>query len=136
MVKKNLIAYYWWNYLNSTLPAVNVQLWTYKKSPHFTAKIAHFTTENRKSCKNSPRMLYIKQSEFYLSSKQTYWNLLRDAAVEKEVDVLQEVKGSKPCKGGEILCFFVSSAITIVVKFNNFTNHTTFNWNLKNLGFP
>ena len=65
-------------------------------------------------------MLYIKQNEFYLSSKQTYWNLLRDAALEKEVDVLQEVKGSKPCKGGEILCFFVSSVITKVVKLNDF----------------
>ena len=75
-------------------------------------------------------MLYIKKSEFYLSSKQI--NLLRDGAVEGEVDVLQEVKGSKPCKVGEMLCFFVSSALTIAVKLNNFNANWCTKFAVKN----
>ena len=53
---------------------------------------------------------------------------MRDGAVEEEVDDMQEVRGSDPCKGGEITdfsgelwWFFVRSALTLAVNLHNST---------------
>ena len=53
---------------------------------------------------------------------------MRDGAVEEEVDDMQEVRGSEPCKGGEITYFsgelwwiFVRSPLSLAVNLHNFT---------------
>ena len=58
---------------------------------------------------------------------------MRDGAVEEEVDDMQEVRGSDPCKGGEITYFsgelwwiFVRSPLNIAVNLHNFTAFTAF----------
>ena len=52
---------------------------------------------------------------------------MRDGAEEEEVDVMQAVRGSNPCKGGEITYFsdelwwiFVRSPLTLAVNLHNF----------------
>ena len=47
-------------------------------------------------------MVYIKESEFYLNSKQICKDLVRIGAVEEEVADMQEVTGSNPCKDGNL----------------------------------
>ena len=56
---------------------------------------------------------------------------MRDGAVEEEVDDTQEVRGSDPCKGGEITYFsgelwwiFVRSPLSLAVNLHNFTAFT------------
>ena len=44
-----------------------------------------------------------KLSEFDLYLKQKYLKLVRDGAVEEEVHDMQEMRGSNPWKGGEML---------------------------------
>ena len=44
------------------------------------------------------RKFYIKESEFDLNSKQIRQILVRSVAVEEDVAVMQEVRGSKLCK--------------------------------------
>ena len=58
---------------------------------------------------------------------------MRDGAVEEEVDDMQEVRGSDPCKGGEIThfsgelwWFFVRSPLSLAVNLHNFTAFTAF----------
>ena len=58
---------------------------------------------------------------------------MRDGAVEEEVDDIQEVRGSDPCKGGEITYFsgelwwnFVRSPLSLAVNLHNFTAFTAF----------
>ena len=107
--------------------------WSYKKSPQHTAKTFNFTTKNRKSYKNSSRMFYRKWNEFDLYSKQKYQTLVRAGAVEEEVDDLQQLRGSNPCKSGEITYFsdelwwiLVRSLLTLAVNLHNFTAFTAF----------
>ena len=58
---------------------------------------------------------------------------MRDGAVEEEVNDMQEVRGSNPCKGGEITYFsgelwgiFVRSPLTLAVNLHNFIAFTAF----------
>ena len=53
--------------------------------------------------------------------------------MEEEVDDMQEVRGSDPCKGGEVTYFsgelwwiFVWSPLTLAVNLHNFTAFTAF----------
>ena len=48
-------------------------------------------------------------------------DLVRDGAVEEEVEEMQEAKSSNPCTCGEMRCTFESSPPTIAVKLQNFT---------------
>ena len=58
---------------------------------------------------------------------------MRDGAVEEEVDDMQEVRGSDPCKGGEITYFsgelwwiFVGLPLNLAVNLHKFTAFTAF----------
>ena len=58
---------------------------------------------------------------------------MRDGAVEAEVDDMQEVRGSNPCKGGDITYFcgqlwwiFVRSPLTLAVNLHKFIAFTAF----------
>ena len=58
---------------------------------------------------------------------------MRDGAVEEEVDDMQDVRGSDPCKGGEITYFsgelrwnFVRSPLSLAMNLHNFTAFTAF----------
>ena len=66
------------------------------KSPHFTTQICNFTAN---FTKNSTRMFYRKLSEFDFNSKQI---LVRGGAVEEGVSDMREVRGSNPCKDGNL----------------------------------
>ena len=46
-------------------------------------------------------MFYIKESEFYLNSKQICKAIVRIGAEEEVADIL-EVTGSNPCKDGNL----------------------------------
>ena len=47
-------------------------------------------------------MFYIKENEIDLNSKQLCKILVRSGAVEEEVAEMQEVRGSKPRKDGNL----------------------------------
>ena len=96
--------------------------WTYKKSPHFTAKNCNFTASNLTKIHRT-RFTRKKSEfdEFDIYSKQKYSKLVRDGGVEEEVQHMQEVRGSNPCKGGAKRWLFVSSPLTVAVKLYNFT---------------
>ena len=71
------------------------------KITHFTAKICNFTAKNHKSNKNSKECFTESRVNLIYIEKKKYYKLVRGCAVEEQVDDIQEVRGAKPCKGGE-----------------------------------